>query len=53
VVADRAGHALHTALVSRILRDHSLWEEVSAEEVLKEARATRPEKEEGTAPAVP
>lgn len=26
VVADRAGHAMHTALVSRLLRDHSLWE---------------------------
>ncbi len=34
VVADRAGHAMHTALVSRILRDKTLWEEVtlSAEE---------------------
>jgi UDP-3-O-[3-hydroxymyristoyl] N-acetylglucosamine deacetylase len=29
VVADRAGHAMHTALVSRILRDKSMWEEVS------------------------
>ena len=39
VVADRAGHAMHTALVSRILRDKSLWEEVtvSAEETEKEA----------------
>ncbi len=27
VVADRAGHAMHTALVSRILKDRSLWEE--------------------------
>ena len=27
VVADRAGHAMHTALVSRILRDRSFWEE--------------------------
>lgn len=26
VVADRAGHAMHTALVSRVLRDPSLWE---------------------------
>jgi UDP-3-O-[3-hydroxymyristoyl] N-acetylglucosamine deacetylase len=26
VVADRAGHAMHTALVSRLLRDKSLWE---------------------------
>ena len=27
VVADRAGHAMHTALVSRILKNKSLWEE--------------------------
>ena len=26
VVADRAGHAMHTALVSRLLRDSSSWE---------------------------
>ena len=26
IVADRAGHAMHTALVSRLLKDHSLWE---------------------------
>jgi UDP-3-O-[3-hydroxymyristoyl] N-acetylglucosamine deacetylase len=32
VVADRAGHAMHTALVSRILRDRSLWEETSVGE---------------------
>jgi UDP-3-O-[3-hydroxymyristoyl] N-acetylglucosamine deacetylase len=29
IVADRAGHAMHTALVSRILRDQTLWEEVT------------------------
>ena len=29
VVADRAGHAMHTAIVSRILRDKTLWEEVT------------------------
>ncbi len=29
VVADRAGHAMHTALVSRILRDTTLWKEVT------------------------
>src|SRR5579864_7371221 len=29
VFADRAGHAMHTALVSRILRDKTLWEEVT------------------------
>jgi len=32
VVADRAGHAMHTALVSRILRDRSLWEETTMQE---------------------
>src|SRR5205085_5228256 len=32
VVADRAGHAMHTALVSRLLRDHSLWEETTVDE---------------------
>jgi UDP-3-O-[3-hydroxymyristoyl] N-acetylglucosamine deacetylase len=32
VVADRAGHAMHTALVSRILRDKSYWEETTQEE---------------------
>ena len=41
VVADRAGHAMHTALVSRVLRDKSLWEEVtvSAEESERPAAA--------------
>ena len=39
IVADRAGHAMHTALVSRILRDQSLWEEVTLpEEPAAEAR---------------
>jgi len=32
VVADRAGHAMHTALVSRILRDPTLWEETTVGE---------------------
>ena len=32
VVADRAGHAMHTALVSRLLRDRALWEETYVEE---------------------
>jgi len=32
VVADRAGHAMHTALVSRLLRDTSLWEETNLPE---------------------
>jgi UDP-3-O-[3-hydroxymyristoyl] N-acetylglucosamine deacetylase len=29
IVADGAGHAMHTALVSRLLRDRSLWEETT------------------------
>lgn len=29
IVADRAGHAMHTALVSRLLKDGSLWEETT------------------------
>src|SRR6201993_46750 len=42
VVADRAGHAMHTALVSRVLRDRTLWEEVtlSREEDSEPARAS-------------
>ena len=32
VVADRAGHAMHTALVSRLMRDQSLWEETTLSE---------------------
>ena len=31
VVADRAGHAMHTALVSRLIRDRSLWDETIEE----------------------
>lgn len=32
VVADRAGHAMHTALVSRLLRDPSSWELATLDE---------------------
>jgi UDP-3-O-[3-hydroxymyristoyl] N-acetylglucosamine deacetylase len=32
VVADRAGHAMHTALVSRLLRDGTLWEETTVDD---------------------
>jgi UDP-3-O-[3-hydroxymyristoyl] N-acetylglucosamine deacetylase len=32
VVADRAGHAMHTALVSRLLKDPDLWEETHGED---------------------
>src|ERR1700682_5789112 len=38
VVADRAGHAMHTALVSRLLRDRSLWEETTLEDDRSPAR---------------
>jgi len=41
VVADRAGHAMHTALVSRILRDKTLWEEVTLPEVADRPSACR------------
>ena len=37
IVADRAGHAMHTALVSRILRDKTLWEEVTLPEEAEDA----------------
>lgn len=40
IVADRAGHAMHTALVSRILRDKTLWKEVTLPE--EEHLATDP-----------
>jgi len=32
VVADRAGHAMHTALVRRLMRDSSLWEMTTLED---------------------
>jgi len=35
VVADRAGHAMHTALVSLILRDRTLWEETTLADVVE------------------
>jgi UDP-3-O-[3-hydroxymyristoyl] N-acetylglucosamine deacetylase len=42
VVADRAGHAMHTALVSRILRDRSLWEETTLTDSSEPAIAVVP-----------
>jgi UDP-3-O-[3-hydroxymyristoyl] N-acetylglucosamine deacetylase len=39
VIADRAGHAMHTALVSRILRDKTLWEEVTVDSDAEEVEA--------------
>jgi UDP-3-O-[3-hydroxymyristoyl] N-acetylglucosamine deacetylase len=38
VVADRAGHAMHTALVSRLLKDRSLWEEVTGDQLAAQDR---------------
>ena len=40
VVADRAGHAMHTAMVALLLRDRSLWEEAAVDE---DAHPARPE----------
>ena len=40
IVADRAGHAMHTALVSRILRDKTLWEEVTLPEEEKDSASS-------------
>jgi len=40
IVADRAGHAMHTALVSRILRDQTLCEEVTLPEEDRDAASS-------------
>ena len=42
VVADRAGHAMHTALVSRILRDRTFWEETTIDEDVVSDSPVRP-----------
>jgi UDP-3-O-[3-hydroxymyristoyl] N-acetylglucosamine deacetylase len=48
VVAERAGHAMHTALVSRLLKDRSAWElahvpvETAAEEAVQATLPGRP-----------
>jgi len=42
VVADRAGHAMHTALVSRILRDRTFWEETTIDDEAPSESPTRP-----------
>ena len=43
VVADRAGHAMHTALVSRLLRDKSLWEPTSIDSLPSRKPAVAPQ----------
>jgi UDP-3-O-[3-hydroxymyristoyl] N-acetylglucosamine deacetylase len=42
VVAERAGHAMHTALVQRLLRDRSAWELAYRTEPALQAAAARP-----------
>jgi UDP-3-O-[3-hydroxymyristoyl] N-acetylglucosamine deacetylase len=42
VVADRAGHAMHTALVSRVLRDRTLWEQTTLTDSPEPALAHMP-----------
>jgi len=36
-VADRAGHAMHTAMVSRLMRDPASWELVTQMDTVPEA----------------
>jgi UDP-3-O-[3-hydroxymyristoyl] N-acetylglucosamine deacetylase len=42
VIANRAGHAMHTALVLRLLKDPTLWEETMEEHEPVVATITRP-----------
>lgn len=42
IEADRAGHAMHTALVRRLLRDPSLWEMTTMEGDATHAEPTQP-----------
>ena len=49
VVADRAGHAMHTALVSRLLRDQASWEVVTLTGQNDEQDLAVPARAEGSA----
>ncbi len=42
VVAERAGHALHTALVLKLLRTRTAWREVTADQLASEPLPTPP-----------
>ncbi|HYN14561.1 MAG TPA: UDP-3-O-acyl-N-acetylglucosamine deacetylase [Terriglobales bacterium] len=42
VVADRAGHAMHTAMVALLLRDRSLWEEAAVDDSANQSRSEMP-----------
>jgi UDP-3-O-[3-hydroxymyristoyl] N-acetylglucosamine deacetylase len=41
VVAERAGHAMHTALVQRLMRDRSAWELAYGYDLIEERRTVR------------
>ncbi len=43
VIAERAGHAMHTALVQRLLRDRSAWDLAYGYDELPEPAALAPE----------
>jgi UDP-3-O-[3-hydroxymyristoyl] N-acetylglucosamine deacetylase len=43
VVAERAGHAMHTALVSRLLKDRSAWELAHVPEAVSPVEQTVPD----------
>jgi UDP-3-O-[3-hydroxymyristoyl] N-acetylglucosamine deacetylase len=42
VIANRAGHAMHTALVSRLLKDPTLWEETTEDHIPVVVTDTQP-----------
>jgi UDP-3-O-[3-hydroxymyristoyl] N-acetylglucosamine deacetylase len=42
VVAERAGHAMHTAVVQRLLRDRSAWEFANLAQLAPETKVLRP-----------
>jgi UDP-3-O-[3-hydroxymyristoyl] N-acetylglucosamine deacetylase len=42
VVAHKAGHALHTQLVTRLLADHSLWTETTLDSPAPSASISEP-----------
>jgi UDP-3-O-[3-hydroxymyristoyl] N-acetylglucosamine deacetylase len=43
IVAERAGHAMHTALVQRLLRDRSAWDLVHGLDESSDAQETEPQ----------
>ena len=53
VVAERAGHAMHTALVSRLLKDRSAWELAHVPVETAPAEEAQPESQPGYAMSSP